>query len=1020
MVLPYTQVEYIFGTSAVSPALATYYGCIMGKATKLHDLVCKGWYTPGEFDCGGDGTTAEYNNFDYRDPVKTVTPEGADNTLPYPGFSKDNTAVINSVKTYFKDLKSVSLFQDKFIAIPLSKSSFRVAKLPETGNPVEYTEATDISKFFEIKDGAIKTKTIEITFDNPSEGEILVPGTFLMRAGDYILSDLNLDVADPSVPSELTNNIRPVNGTIYVYKQDGSGWVKPRMKESIAYTYADGAFRFTGQAKLYDTTTAFSEITSISIFKASWLVKEGDEVIDVFNGTRCAVDSGQDMFYLGKRAYSDETYVDTDFNITLPGTSLISMAEVKEAFYKAEYQKIAKPSDNIVVVSVGVIDHTTGEVLANGNVFNSGANYAPCLGVAICRVADDKPVRFNVDIDENTGSFDIDPGSMLFTTRDYEYKGGETVYLGCYDTDPNDPEDRPQIYDSRHMTANFISGKLRVEYEEQVTSPTAIGENGLYRTDLISGKMEDYIGQPDPRNQLGYAYALVRQLTSADMYALVIDDLQTGFDTLEKYRDIFHIWYVSDKGANSLFYSWIEHENEKEQSRFRIGYQYQPISDEVVKHERLAAMLQIDDDDTIPYSLHADGAQFLSKDKVIPGDTVAEIDNKTGATIRTFTVQTVNEEDLAFLDAYAPKYDLKGTGADPVSGTQVWTYADTEEHPFDKNDWHENTLRVSCKYMETNNETHQTVSKSWEGAYTDIDSDLFDSLTLAADNITATLKVASAETVPGGSTPVLERTFLYCNFDMRHVDYESRFNIYRVYNTEEKVEKLVGDQSSNNMACVTVLTRNVHYTSPVYQALSEEDKADFEKSADMQDYKFMPDYATPGLIFGTKLATQPHMPLTLVSFSIDGMGDVTGLREFSRKQLEKLLEAGYCMINSEIGMLPYCETDCTVGYRYYGDSDRGLLSKITPVLMYGKDVYNVTNDWKGPMNTGTPELLSGLGTALTILKKKYTETYYNLLGTLLKNVEDASISFDGSHIIIIHHISSQDPARYIDNTVYVE
>ena len=122
-----------------------------------------------------------------------------------------------------------------------------------------------------------------------------------------------------------------------------------------------------------------------------------------------------------------------------------------------------------------------------------------------------------------------------------------------------------------------MPGAVRLEYEEMVTSNVMTGENGLYftpnySTDGTGTSIEDLIGQMDPRNQLGFAYGLVKQLTTSEMYVLACTDLKNGTDTLEKYRNIFHVWYVSDDGPEDAFYNWIDHENQKEQSRFRIGY----------------------------------------------------------------------------------------------------------------------------------------------------------------------------------------------------------------------------------------------------------------------------------------------------------------------------------------------------------------------------------------------------------------------------------------------------------------
>ena len=693
-----------------------------------------------------------------------------------------------------------------------------------------------------------------------------------------------------------------------------------------------------------------------------------------------------------------------------------SMEHVKHTFLKATSQKTLLPHQSGAVVSVGRMDHGSWIVESNYTVFNSSWDYAPCFGVAVCRVADDHPVRVNIDVNQVSGEIDVDESTILFDKRDYDWIGGTSVYLGHYDTDPDDREDE---YGA--PAGNFVSGDFRIEYRELVKSPVLTGENGLHRTDLLDNneKIEDFIGQNDPRNPLGYAYALVREMTSADFYVLAYTDLQQGLETLEKYRNIFHIWLVSGDGPQDKFYNWIDKENQKEQSRFRIGYQYKPIKDEITRVDNMRCFLEISPDNAYPYVLRCNGAKFASQKGVAPGDTVEDI--VSGLKL---TVQTVNEDSLEIADEYTPSYQMKAMN----EGTGAWSFvydADTKEEFYNRN-IQPDSCRVKIKYTYTEVDPGSQARKRRqgknEGSWLDMADSLGDFFNFeeppAAGNLTWRI------TPLADSESLKDIKILDCAFDFRFESYYAPFDIYRVYNIQEKTDRLAADQTSTNMACVTVLTRDVMYSSPLYRSIPADDAEAIEafqnSSAVMEPYDMMPDYATPGLIFGTKLSVQPHMPLTLVSFSLPGMGEVRGMREFSHDNLETLLAAGYCMINSEIGGLPYCETDCTVGYPMYGDSDRGLLSKINPVLMYGKDVYEVTKDWKGPMNTGTPELLSGLGTALVVLKKKYTETPYNLLGTLLKSVADASITFDGSHVVIEHHISSQDPARYIDNIVYVE
>lgn len=1116
MVLPYTQVQYIFGTSAVSPALATYYGCIMGEAVKLHDLATHGWFAPGEYDCGGRGATADFNGRTYKSSPMTITPEGLDNSLPFPNLTKGNVVSIPTIKTYYKNLKTVSLAKinqgELWSAIPLGSSKFRVIKETDLSATEQYNEATGdqtpLTAFlFDDESHSVSPEFNGMTLDDPIHFRTMVPGrTVITVIADvetepktFYLVDVKGRI-DPVTGTglKMEEGIKGVDGRFYLYDADGKYCGDSALSSTITYSFnsSSGMFEFKGFAVGRDVT--FTGIVGLSYFMADY-GNDTDE--SYFAGTRTAAENGQDMFYLGPRYHKDTTthndtqddpddegegedtdvvaYVlsdDTGSWLTdgeghlisapdpsetpvtepesetsdseTPGEgsgsstsepdatdnptySLIvssslgsvnvstdnlatSMEHVKHTFLKATSQKTLLPHQSGSVVSVGRMDHGSWIVESNYTVFNSNSDYAPCFGVAVCRVADDHPVRVSIDVDQISGEIEVDESTLLFNTRDYNWVGGTSVYVVHYDTDP---EDRPEEYDV--PVGNFVSGDFRIEYQELIKSSILTGENGLHRTDLLGSNetMEDYIGQNDPRNPLGYAYALVREMTSADFYTLAYTDLQQGLETLEKYRNIFHIWLVSGDGPQDKFYNWIDKENQKEQSRFRIGYQYKPIKDEVTRVDNMRCFLEISLDNAYPYVLRCTGAKFASQKGVVPGDTVEDV--VSGLKLK---VQTVNEDSLEIADEYIPTYQMKASkDSSATDGSWSFTYDKTA---YNNRDIQKDSCRIKIKYTYRDNADGKRYPGKKEGSWEDVKEaleDLFTFNTVSETWVVTPKPDAPVTTPPSGYSDI---RILDCAFDFRFESYYASFDIYRIYNTQEKADRLAADQTSTNMACVTVLTRDVMYSSPLYRSIPADDAEAIEafqnSSAVMESYDMMPDYATPGLIFGTKLSVQPHMPLTLVSFSLPGMGEVRGMREFSHDNLETLLAAGYCMINSEIGGLPYCETDCTVGYPMYGDSDRGLLSKINPVLMYGKDVYQVTKDWKGPMNTGTPELLSGLGTALVVLKKKYTETSYNLLGTLLKSVADAVITFDGSHVVIEHHISSQDPARYIDNIVYVE
>ena len=1075
MVLPYTQVKYVFGTSAVSPALETYYGCIMGKATRLHDLKSHGWFLPKDDDC--TPSTDEW--LTYEDGTRRINPEGTDGAWAYPKFSRGNTVNIPTVRTYFKGgdsklFKYVNFYKKGYRAIPYDEAHFRIVNDQQDKVIYDSTSSVKPTAFLKISDDGKTLSVVSTTpmFDDASQSKAMLPGTLnitlKLKHGDDLITVILTDVS-PDDPR--------VRGVLYVQDAGSAEYFKTSNKLAYKASTSDYTFKFDTESKLVTTADyVIDKVESISYDCASYI--EADKDFDLLNG----IVSAKDMFYLGPKNVSsyypggdpdddddDDSVLellaatDSEFLITEGGTYLLpadmssddvpsegdegyedfiasleddadegtTLLKVKKAFKDATNSLSTLKSYRggvITVLKENGVDHASRVVTAGYPAFDS-SDYRPFIDIAACacRTSADNPMRINLGINPNTGALKIEPATLTFTGREYD---PEEQYLMTYDTEPGD---RPELPCATDLGSNFVCGYFRLEYEEMVTSNVMTGENGLYftpnySTDGTGTSIEDLIGQMDPRNQLGFAYGLVKQLTTSEMYVLACTDLKNGTDTLEKYRNIFHVWYVSDDGPEDAFYNWIDHENQKEQSRFRIGYQFKPIKDSVTRTDFISAVLRVDADNYYPYALKKNGAGFSSELKVIPGDLVKDKNHPD----TVLTVKSVSDDLIEFDDAYIPSYFIEAEQFTPDGVASLGLYDPFKAvYTASENGGRKlrtNTLRVRINYSQRKLPNGTIISQDvWEGTWEDA-KDEFDgkfkfttipeTLDDLADPITFIV-----ESLDMGSE---ERwSITECSFDARYQNYTSDFEIYRIYTPMEKAARLAADQTSTNMACVTVLTRDVNYQGAVLRDnLLGDDTAKILSTTSAyvpaSSYTKMPDYATPGLIFGTKLATQPHMPLTLVSFSLPGIGEVLGLREFSHDDLETLLDAGYCMINSEVGGLPYCETDCTVGYPMYGDSDRGLLSKITPVLMYGKDVYNVTKRWKGPMNTGTPELLSGLGTSLVILKKKYTETRYNLLGTLLKKVSDASISFDGSHILIDHHISSQDPARYIDNTVYVE
>ena len=1009
--LPYTQVQYIFGTSSVSPALQTYYGCIMGKATILHDLESHGWFPPQADDCGGgEGTTtASYDGLTFRDGRIAINPEGTDDRLPYPKFTKGNTVDSSTVKTYFKNLKTVSIFDKNMLVLPVDANCFRLAQ--DSGDEETVTSLAQ-SLFVVNPSNPSELKVSvpsECTFDLTTERKVMIPGTLELT----ITAKVGEEAEESFIFKDADSETGAAFHILEMNEKEGYTCVS-----TITYEFdSDQKFyKFKGAIVINNSVDTPLIMTGITEAKCSYANYAAIEELLIGTGIT-------DKMAFGAVAVADSAS-STESGTEDPGTEdpgteepaaeesdssasfFENVEELRGAFLDLDGNASPAARDQKgFALSITSIDRTSGIIRTGSTIFADKGDYSPRTGFAVIRSASQHPVRFDAmdaseasTFDPATGEIVLELEELVFGTRDYDYNDTKLSdpYLGHYDTDPSDEVLRPAIED---VGCNFISGDLRIEYSESVTSPVRTGENGLYRTDLLSAdeNIEEYIGQMDPRNQLGFAYGFVRQITSAELYVLACTDLKSGEGTLEKYRNIFHVWYVSDAGYSSDFDSWIDKENQKEQSRFRIGYQFCPIDDSIVRIPSIGATFRVEESGA--YTINKEGAGFQSTYGVAAGDTVkCTTDNKT------YTVYSASDDLLTLVESYNAdsEYSKHKAVLDPETGDYVYV--------ADRNVV-EGQVSIKIAYV-TDAGITKTVSGLCNGEPAE-DTPFYD--------IIQSVAVSGTEITV---TPATDANVVSCKVAFKYADYQDNFTIYKVYNSDEKAQHMVDIQSSSNMADVLVLTKNIKYSSSEWRsALDRGESVDQFITSDSvasTDFTFLPDYAAPGLIFGTKLATQPHMPLTLVTFNIPGIGEVMGMRDFTHDNLELMLGAGYCMLNSEIGGVPFCETDCTAGYKYYGDSDRGLLSKITPVLMYGKDVYQVTKDWKGPMNTGTPELINGLGMSLVVLKKKYTETKYNMLGTLLRSVSDAQIAFDGSYIVITHHISSQDPARYIDNIIYAE
>jgi hypothetical protein len=172
------------------------------------------------------------------------------------------------------------------------------------------------------------------------------------------------------------------------------------------------------------------------------------------------------------------------------------------------------------------------------------------------------------------------------------------------------------------------------------------------------------------------------------------------------------------------------------------------------------------------------------------------------------------------------------------------------------------------------------------------------------------------------------------------------------------------------------------------------------------------------VVLGQKIALPEQKPLSNVGLDSGSFDDVFGAYEyFSEDELDALVAAGYFMYAIEPGTSVFCLREATCGLKT-GDTFRGNLNAVTPVVTFASSVYKLTKAYLGQYNI-TEQTKEMVKLACQALCGSYTSKPIPYLGTRLANCIVDNISEITDGIKITYKVTPQRSLNVIQNEVIV-
>ena len=324
--LPYTRVQYLFSAARAQTPNITYYGCVMGRAKRLHDLYSKGYFTPAAGDCGL-GTDYDLSQADSEFDIPKTD---------YPNLISGNSVDADTVKVYLKNLKyfglrkavvSAAFVAGDYVGIPIDSNSVKVGTIKEVDSEISGAFEAILDTAY--SDSFIVSKSTADLVDYTNVEEY-VPGTLGVKVAiptsgldvDILITDVpnstndNTTVQTLAVPSTVASQT-PITGELFVY---GPTTVTIN-SNSLKYGWNDTQQKFVFTGSLSIMETDFSGTVPVLTTKIT--------VAECLDSSVSSNIKEGDTLFLGKRGYvGGYDGVENTLNLAVQQISLMTLLTV--------------------------------------------------------------------------------------------------------------------------------------------------------------------------------------------------------------------------------------------------------------------------------------------------------------------------------------------------------------------------------------------------------------------------------------------------------------------------------------------------------------------------------------------------------------------------------------------------------------------------------------------------------------------------------------------------------------------